>query len=217
MLRQHLALSSLLALWAFVPIGLTALSADATALDSDTTVIPLQLVQSDLGRQAPSADASRPSTTPLKPTTQPTTPTTATPQKTKGPQPMYCPRPKQLIRKGMWWGLGEDWKSYSQSFVKQIVSFAGVQWLGIRVGHVICIYHGSRSLDFPIQVQYGSLVKEPSGSLWAKNLGGYKNCFASMVLDCPFYPVKKKPVSDIYQTIEKFKKPDKKPKAETWP
>ena len=124
----------------------------------------------------------------------------------KEPDVMYCPKPEELVRKGLWWGLGGNWKSYSQSFVKKLTTFVSVQWVGIKVGNVICVYTGPGELSFPVQIQYGLLIDEPVGGLWQKNLGGYKNCFSSNIYDCPFKKMAKPQPVNIGKELEDLKK-----------
>ncbi len=144
--------------------------------------------------------------------------TTATPQiinNGKGTneviQTVYCPMPNQLIKTGLYWGTRTGgWKSYSESFDQNIVGFVGAQWVGINVGRMICIYKGNQSLSFTIPVQNDTLSQAPQGGSWGKDLGGYRNCHSTNVLNCPFI-VKTKQVNmqQIYKSLDFFKgKPD---------
>jgi hypothetical protein len=124
---------------------------------------------------------------------------------------VYCPKPSDLIKNGMFWGTAHGgWKSYSESFDNSISSFIGAQWAGVSVGKMICIYKGNLAMSFPITIQNDSIAQTPSGALWGKDLGGYRNCHSTNPADCPFI-VKSQSVnmSQIYNSLDFFKgKPD---------
>lgn len=122
-------------------------------------------------------------------------------------QTLYCPQPSELIKNGLYWGTATGgWKSYSESFDATISSFVGAQWVGINVGKMVCIYKGNLSMSFPVTVQNDTLSLSPTGGLWGNDLGGYKNCHSSNILDCPFV-VKTQSVNmqQIYQSLDFFK------------
>lgn len=143
-----------------------------------------------------------------------TTPLTTTPQVINQPdgtqitiQTYYCPQPTDLIKNGLYWGVATNsWKSYSESFDTSVSSFIGAQWVGINVGKMICLYKGNLSMSFPISLQNDTLAQTPSGGLWGNDLGGYRNCHSTNVLDCPFV-VKTQSVNiqQIYQSLDFFK------------
>jgi len=122
-------------------------------------------------------------------------------------QTFYCPAPSALIKNGLYWGTSTGgWRSYSESFDTSVVSFIGAQWVGVNVGKMICLYKGNLSMSFPINVQNDTLSLTPSGALWGKDQGGYRNCHSSNVYDCPFV-VKKVSVNmqEIYHSLDFFK------------
>jgi hypothetical protein len=122
-------------------------------------------------------------------------------------QTLYCPTPDQLIKNGLYWGTATgNWKSYSESFDNSIVAFIGAQWVGINVGKMVCIYKGNLAMSFPITIQNDVLSQGPTGGLWGSDLGGYRNCHSSNVLDCPFV-VKTQSVNmqQIYNSLDFFK------------
>ncbi len=122
-------------------------------------------------------------------------------------QTLYCPTPDQLIKNGLFWGTATgNWKSYSESFDNSIVTFIGAQWVGINVGKMVCIYKGNLAMSFPITIQNDALSQGPTGALWGNDLGGYRNCHSTNVLDCPFV-VKTQSVNmqQIYNSLDFFK------------
>lgn len=122
-------------------------------------------------------------------------------------QTIYCPSPNQLIKNGLYWGTAAGgWKSYSEAFDTSITSFVGAQWVGINVGKMVCIYKGNLAMSFPITIQNDTLSQTPSGSLWGNDLGGYRNCHSTNILDCPFV-VKTQSVNiqQIYKSLDFFK------------
>ncbi|MBA2655258.1 MAG: hypothetical protein H0U71_09380 [Gammaproteobacteria bacterium] len=122
-------------------------------------------------------------------------------------QTFFCPQPNELIKNGLYWGTAaRGWKSYSESFDNQIQSFVGAQWIGINVGKMVCIYKGNLATSFPITLQNDTLSIAPTGGLWGKDLGGYRNCHSTNVWDCPFI-VKTQTVNiqQIYESLDFFK------------
>lgn len=121
----------------------------------------------------------------------------------------YCPKAEALKKKKQRWYAQGGWKSYSDSFVPTITSFTGAQWVGVRVGKIICLYAGKIKMTFPVTLEqtYHTTVSKPSGHNWGRNLGGYANCYATKVKDCPFlikihvHPTMK----SIYKDLEKMK------------
>lgn len=64
-----------------------------------------------------------------------------------------------------YWTAPEGWKS-TFSFAKTVDHFKGAQWQGAIVGQIICIYISKDTDAFPITLQNGNLVNQPSGSSW---------------------------------------------------
>lgn len=102
----------------------------------------------------------------------------------------FCPKPSALVRKGQLWEAPGGWRSYTASFVKNIAGFGGAQWIGIRVGKIICLYKGKVADTFPVTLERDNLAHSPEDFRWGKDLGGYKNCHSSDVEQCPFLLVK---------------------------
>jgi len=97
-----------------------------------------------------------------------------------------CPQADTLVSKDHKWRAPGGWKSYTTSFSDEIQGFIGAQWIGVRVGKIICLYQGTTSDTFHISLERDNLVRSPEGFRWGKNLGGYKNCRSIRVKDCPF-------------------------------
>jgi hypothetical protein len=122
----------------------------------------------------------------------------------KKPELLYCPEVKELSKIGLWWQVGDVWKSYSQSFVEHIQSFSGVQWIGVKVGKIICLYEGKEKLTFPVVLEtaHPVLVPAPTGENWITTKEGYKKCFSDDVKDCPFTQQERTDTSNIYEQIK---------------
>lgn len=119
--------------------------------------------------------------------------------------PQYCPKESDLRKSGLWWtALNGSWRSYTQSFAKEIDSFIGAQWVGVKVGKVICIYRGKGGMDFPLALEqiYVAAVLEPTGVVWGPLTQGYKFCKSTNVADCLFFTRPKETVTEIYEQIK---------------
>jgi len=128
----------------------------------------------------------------------------APPPVTVKKQMLYCPQPQELTSDGPWWYVGTIWKSYSRSFVEHIQSFSGAQWLGVKVGKIICLYKGKEKFTFPVALEtvHPVLVPMPTGENWITTKEGYKTCLSDNVKDCPFTQQKRTDVSNIYEQIK---------------
>lgn len=122
----------------------------------------------------------------------------------QGQKPQFCPFAKELTKQDLSWVVGSTWKSYNESFVTKIKSFVGAQWIGIRVGKIICLYQGDKSFDFPIALELvkSRIIDEPAGAYWSALVNNHKFCQSSNVFDCPFYVQKPKDTKEIYKDIE---------------
>src|SRR3989338_8834407 len=99
-----------------------------------------------------------------------------------------CPPASALHKnpKTLMWSAKGGWKSYQKSLAEHIDGFVGAQWQGVAVGQVSCIYKPANSYAFQISLFFNTITLEPSGNLWTKNLGGYRNCVSANLADCPF-------------------------------
>ncbi len=123
------------------------------------------------------------------------------------PQFSYCPPASSLYKKNKRWWAPNSWRSYSQSFVEKVTKFIGAQWVGVSLGHIICLYHGDDSFTFPISLQRTVLIKPPTGDTWKKQPSGYLVCKSRDRLKCPFPRKKRKEVVDIKKMLRSFKEP----------
>lgn len=119
----------------------------------------------------------------------------------------YCPTPDQLTKEGLFWNAPEGWVSYGESFDNRVTGFTKVEWIGINVGKVICIYKGDKRFGFPIALEQkrNKIVPSPSGYGWGKDRGGYKDCVSAHVKDCPFLFQVPKQDENPYEGLDFFK------------
>ncbi|MCK9583271.1 MAG: T4SS-associated protein EirA [Endomicrobiales bacterium] len=121
------------------------------------------------------------------------------------PEERICPESSALVRDGLWWSANnKTWKSYTQSFAKNIKDFIGAQWAGVVVGKIICLYSGDVATEFPVALeQVTSLpVLEPKGVGWSALTDGHKFCKSSNIADCKFMVQPEENVTDVYKQIE---------------
>jgi len=120
----------------------------------------------------------------------------------------YCPEIATLQKDPttMMWSSGSRWKSYTESFANQVSGFIGAQWLGIKVGKIICLYTSKETFDFPIALEpiRAMLVPEPQGSNWSANVNkkGFKFCSSANIQDCSFMVQIPKPEGSPYEAIK---------------
>lgn len=109
---------------------------------------------------------------------------------------MQCPSIKQLTinpQTKIWTSPG-GWKAFDKSFGTQIKSFAGAQWVGVKLGQVICIYKPVGTFTFPVFMYYNRQVVQPgtspsdSGS-WVQVKKNRINCVSNKLADCTFSPL----------------------------
>ncbi len=121
----------------------------------------------------------------------------------------YCPAVSTLKKEGMTWRAPNNWRSYSDSFVKEAKYFLGAQWVGIKVGKIICLYKGDEKLTFPVALERNDvLINAPTTNKnhnWQKDRGGYMECRSTDVKDCPFTIIKPPPKKDIYEQLDFYK------------
>lgn len=163
-------------------------------------LISLSFTCYSMSSKPASADTS--TITPAQPSSPSSHPSTDSPAQTAKPQ--YCPLAKELTKQDLIWTVGDTWKSYSESFVNKIGSFVGAQWVGIRVGKIICLYKGENSFDFPIALEQvkSKIITEPSGAYWSALVNNHKFCQSANVFDCPYYVQIAEDITQIYKAIE---------------
>lgn len=116
----------------------------------------------------------------------------------------YCPLAKELTKGNNFrWVVGEKWTSYSESFIREVHSFVGAQWVGIRVGKIICLYQGKNSFDFPIALEQlkNKIILEPHGQYWSGLTQNRRFCKSTNVFDCPFFFKPPENIGNVYETI----------------
>ncbi len=118
-----------------------------------------------------------------------------------------CPQPSELVKdsKTMQWSAkghldGTKYQSFDKSFTNTVDHFIGAQWVGVKVGQIICLYQPSNSNEFPVQLVFNTLTYAPTDKHWSKDLGGHQNCVSVNPEDCAFQlkPAEKK--TDPYKT-----------------
>ncbi|MEE3002723.1 MAG: T4SS-associated protein EirA [Pseudomonadota bacterium] len=104
---------------------------------------------------------------------------------------LYCPDPSLLVKKNLKWEATTRtsvWKSSESSFADSVASFSGVQWQGVKVGQITCIYKSGTEGVFPITLQNNHLFKQPNQKTWSMGEGGVMNCVSNKIKDCPLLP-----------------------------
>jgi hypothetical protein len=121
---------------------------------------------------------------------------------------LYCPDPKALQKDNGWWKVDDIWKSDSQSAGKAIKEFIGAQWIGVKIGKIICLYSEEDKYAFPVALATvrSVLIFEPTATVWMATKKGYKNCVSHNVIDCPFVQQESTEEVDLYESI-KYKNP----------
>jgi hypothetical protein len=111
-----------------------------------------------------------------------------------------CPEPYMLSRQNLIWGAPGGWVSHDRSLTKNIQSFLGAQWQGVKLGQVICVYGGTSDQDFNVNLHQTTdlLVPQPHGRNWPNTNKNIINCQAKeqQVLhpkDCAF--INKQPIA----------------------
>jgi len=116
-----------------------------------------------------------------------------------------CPDPSELVLQNLYWtARNGSWKNYNQSLEKKVKGFIGAQWIGIKVGKVICLYEAQENISFPIaleQVQ-SEIILEPTGNNWSAYERGRRLCKSANTADCAFYTQPPEDLSNIYKSIE---------------
>lgn len=151
---------------------------------------------------ASSAPAPAPAATPAATTHS----TPATPAK-EPEKKILCPEVESLVKENLIWKAPGGWRSYSQSFVTEIKGFVGAQWVGVKVGKMMCIYQGSEEVTFPVVLQNDQLVPQPEGGAWGTSThGGYVNCKSGIIEDCHFtYKKEETDMGKVYEELDFFK------------
>lgn len=78
---------------------------------------------------------------------------------------LFCPPLNRITKNAanLWVSsYGGAWKSFNESFAKELVQFKGAQWKGVGVGNIVCIYIAKNKTTFPVQLIYSVLTKNPT-------------------------------------------------------
>jgi hypothetical protein len=131
-----------------------------------------------------------------------------TPTKAPSLKQYFCPSAKELIKEELFWQAGTNWKSFTQSFAKEIGGFLGAQWIGVKIGKIICLYYGKEGMDFPIALEqvHSQLILEPKGTSWSTPISGRRICKSNNIFECPFAIEPEEVSKGIYEDI-KYKEP----------
>jgi hypothetical protein len=103
--------------------------------------------------------------------------------------PSFCPPPSQLVKVGDYWQSNSAWKSDIPTSGTKILNFLGAQWIGIKVGKIICLYQDAEKYSFPVALLtvHPTLVFEPTNTSWIKTPDSYRKCISNNIDDCPFF------------------------------
>ncbi len=120
----------------------------------------------------------------------------------------YCPLVTKLTKNpdDQTWGADGGWKSNAPSFITELTTFVGAQWVGVSVGEIICLYARAGRAEFPVAIQRGTLVPVPKvGGLWSEDKGGYRECISTDIQNCPFFIEIHTPPKDVYKDLDFYK------------
>lgn len=135
-------------------------------------------------------------------------PKTVTSNQTAVEQPQYirtCPVVSNLVKSGQFWTADNgNWKCFSESLSNKIKTFIGAQWVGVKVGKIICLYQPEEEMSFPIALEmvHDELILEPRGNNWSATVTDRRLCKSVNVEDCAFYLQPRPDTSNIYQGLE---------------
>ncbi len=119
-----------------------------------------------------------------------------------------CPATESLVRndRTQTWSAPNGWTTTSPSFLRNVDSFLGAQWVGVGIGEIICIYTKGGRSTFPVTLQRGRLVPAPAGEgLWSEDKGGYMECKTADFKQCPFFVQVPKKGENVYDQLDFYK------------
>lgn len=117
----------------------------------------------------------------------------------------HCPNIEDIAKSGTSWETTDGkWKSFSESTSTKIKSFIGAQWVGLKVGKIICLYQPEEELSFPIAMEqvHSEIVLEPTGPNWSALVTDRRLCKSINIEDCSYYLQPPPDTSDIYKGLE---------------
>ncbi len=116
----------------------------------------------------------------------------------------YCPAASTLQKKQLIWQTDDQrWQSYTPSTAAKVINFTGAQWVGVKIGKVICLYQTDEAVAFPLALEptQNRPVIEPSGSGWSALIENRKLCKSANPADCPYQIQDNAPPADLYSEI----------------
>ncbi|MEC8063779.1 MAG: T4SS-associated protein EirA [Pseudomonadota bacterium] len=142
------------------------------------------------------------------------------------PGASFCPQISELfLDKDNFWQSKDDWKANEPSFSDKLTKFVGVQWKGVNIGRITCIYKGPSAREFPVSLYKNIIINNPSNltdntrtymsdaekeKIYKPNGDdrGVMNCFSAnnTICDCPFvlYEKPRESSEKIIFSIEKI-------------
>ncbi|EKE01766.1 MAG: hypothetical protein ACD_21C00058G0012 [uncultured bacterium] len=117
----------------------------------------------------------------------------------------FCPQVGELTKQNDVWGTPDNkWRSFTHSSAKKILNFLGAQWVGVKVGKIICLYQTDEAVSFPLAVEQlvNQSILEPVGYGWSALTNGRKFCKSASVADCTYFIEPQKGISNIYEEIK---------------
>ena len=139
-----------------------------------------------------------------KPKAPPVMITTTAPKQPKGPI-QFCPLPDAMVKKdGKWLTKNGKWRSYTPSTATKVSGFLGAQWVGIKVGKIICLYKTNETVEFPLALEqkHSDSILEPSNYGWSALANNRKFCKSANVADCAYFAQPQQDITNIYKEIE---------------
>lgn len=121
--------------------------------------------------------------------------------------PRFCPQPGELVKNNIdlkWTTKDNKWTSYTPSAAIKILGFLGAQWVGIKVGEVICLYQTDEAAAFTLELQQVKVqsILEPKGAGWSSAIGNRRICKSVNVADCRYLIEPPKDTSNVYDEIK---------------
>jgi hypothetical protein len=103
-----------------------------------------------------------------------------------------------------WITKDRKWENHTPSSATKILNYLGAQWIGIKVGKIICLYQTDEAVSFPMALENtrSLSVVEPRGAAWSALIDNRKFCKSANVADCRFFLEQPKDISNIYKEIE---------------
>lgn len=118
---------------------------------------------------------------------------------------LFCPAPEGLSKDGVKWTAGDKkWETYTPSAATKVLNFTGAQWVGVKVGKIICLYQTDEAVSFPMALEQtrSQSILEPRSISWSALVGNRRFCKSASVADCPYFLEPQKNISNVYKEIE---------------